>query len=182
MKVSITTKKDIRFNAPVDEALPKEVVKKGMSQYILSNGSFSLIDLIDYLLEFTGPATIYISTWVASQASIQHILDFLENQRCNKLYFLIDPMFKSKQPELHKYLYDTFPGHITEHANHAKFTCIFNDDWNITIETSANLNKNKRLENFRVTEDQGFTDFMKGVFETIQQGIKDGKKLDEVFA
>jgi hypothetical protein len=179
MKTPKLNKMDLAFNKAVDEAFPK--IYKNMSEYAFSNGSFSLIDVIDYVLETAGSSTVYLSSWVASQASINHMIDFFEDQaKINDFHFLLDPMFKSKQEQLYNLIKTHYPGKITEMSNHAKFTVIFNENWNFVIETSANLNKNRRLENFRITEDLNYCYNFKLIFETIQKEAAAGKKIKDI--
>jgi len=43
---------------------------------------------------------------------------------------------------------------------HAKFVLMQNDNWNIVVNTSMNLNANKTIENFQVIDDRELFDFM----------------------
>ena len=174
---------DMAFDKYVEEAFPS--LEKNMSEFVFSNGSFSLIDLIDYILKKTGKAKIDVSTWVASYASINHIIDFLEDQRINEFRFLMDSGFKNTRRELYDHIDKFFPNSIALTRTHSKFTIIHNDEYNFVIETSANLNKNNRLENFRVTEDKTYCDFFRGVFNDIYSKSINQKgfvKINEVYA
>ena len=94
-----TDKIDLSFDNYVEEAFPN--IKKDMCEFTFSNGAFSLIDVIDYLLEKTGTASVDISSWVASYASFNHIIDFLEDQKLNKMRFLMDSGFMRTRKVLH---------------------------------------------------------------------------------
>lgn len=152
-------------NCYADEAFPD--LRNGMCEYAISNGSFSLIDLIDYILEYTGAANMDISTWVASYASVQHVEDFLEENTINNFRFVVDRGFLNTRKPLYDKIKKLYGDVIAVTSNHAKFTIIYNDKYNFVIETSANLNKNNRLENFRVTEDKEYCDFFRSVFDDI---------------
>jgi hypothetical protein len=43
---------------------------------------------------------------------------------------------------------------------HAKFVLMQNNNWNIVVNTSMNLNANKTIENFQVIDDKELFDFM----------------------
>ena len=160
-----TDKIDLSFDNYVEEAFPD--IKKGMCEFAFSNGSFSVIDVVDYILEKTGTASIDISSWVASYASVNHIIDFLEDQRLNKMRFLMDSGFKSTRRELYDHIQKWYPDCIALSSIHAKFVIIYNDKYNFVIETSANLNKNNRLESFRITENKEYCDFFRKTFNDI---------------
>ena len=156
-----------------DEAFPN--LEKGMCEFALSNGSFSLIDLLDYILEFTGSANMDISTWVASYASVRHVEDFLEENRIHNFRFLVDRGFVNTRRPLYNKIIQIYGDVVAVCSNHSKFTIIYNEKYNFVIETSANLNKNNRLENFRVTEDKDYCDFFRGVFDEFFELHKNGE-------
>lgn len=76
---------------------------------------------------------------------------------------------------------------------HAKFCILHNDDYHVVIETSANLNKNTRLETFRITEDRQFCEFFINIFDhffniimpdentKLSSGQKSGDILDKSY-
>ena len=44
--------------------------------------------------------------------------------------------------------------------SHCKYTLISNNEWKIVIRTSMNLNENKRLENFEVSDDENLYNYL----------------------
>ncbi len=156
---------DLSFDSYVEEAFPH--IEKDMCEFCFSNGSFSLIDVIDLVLIKSGVSKVDISSWVASYASFNHIIDFLEDQRLNKMRFLMDSGFMRTRKELYNHIQKWYPDSIALTKTHAKFVLIYNDQYNFVIETSANLNKNNRLESFRVTEDKKYCDFFRQTFDDI---------------
>ncbi len=171
-------------NCYADEAFPN--LYHGMCEYAISNGSFSLIDLLDYILEFTGKAHMDISTWVASYASVRHVEDFLEENHIHNFRFVVDRGFLNTRKVLYNQIRQIHGDVIAVTSNHAKFTIIYNDEYNFVIETSANLNKNNRLENFRITENKEYCDFFRNVFNQIFSLHKSGNlsksTINEIFA
>lgn len=160
-----TDKIDLSFDNYVEEAFP--LIKKDMCEFTFSNGAFSLIDVIDYLLEKTEISNVDISSWVASYGSFNHIIDFLEDQKLNKMRFLMDSGFARTRKELYNHIQKWYPDSIALTQTHAKFVLIYNDNFNFVIETSANLNKNNRLESFRITENKEYCDFFRNTFDDI---------------
>ena len=132
----------------------------GEDTYILSRGQFSLIELIETVLERTGPADVYISTWTAAHAEIDDAFEFLRNGMLLSCHWLFDISFKSRNPAFWTRVIDLFGADMVRQCwNHAKMTMIENDTHKVTILTSANLNKNPRLEYYLIRENAAFFDF-----------------------
>lgn len=140
--------------------------KKGYSAFGMNNGSFSFGDVIEYVLNHTGPAHAMISSWVASQAASEKVVDWLGNRRILSARFLLDRMFTETRRKVYDFIVRKFGlDSIRTSRIHTKFCVLHNEDWFVVIETSANLNKNTRLEIFRITEDKAFCMFFKEMFD-----------------
>ena len=46
-----------------------------------NRGQFSLIDLLDAVLSYTGPARCMVATWTAAKADMTRVKEFLESGR-----------------------------------------------------------------------------------------------------
>lgn len=151
----------IKQNEVVRDFLGK--IEPGCEIFGLTNGGFSLINLIENCLEQVGPADVVISTWTAADADLRMAEEFLRNGLIESLRFLVDASFYSRKPEYCRMLIDEFgEGAIRASKSHAKFVLIGSDKWNLVIRTSANLNENKRTENFEISDDADFYRFMLG--------------------
>jgi len=124
----------------------------GIDLHCLNKGQFSIINVIEEVLEQTGQADVIISTWTASGAEIKKAEQFLNNGKINRLNFIVDRSFKTRQPRYYKTLKEKFGNIIHETNSHSKFILIKNDKWDIVIETSMNLNENKRMEMFKILD------------------------------
>ncbi len=143
-------------------------IAPGCEIFGLTKGDFSLISVIEHLLDQTGPAEIVISTWTAAAADIEIAKKFLVNDRINKIEFLVDQSFRTRQPEYCALLVRTFgPLAVRFSRSHCKFVVITNDRWNLVIRTSMNLNENRRIENFEISDDAGFAAFLLGLRDEI---------------
>lgn len=131
-----------------------------MEIFGLNKGQYSIINIIEIVLEQTGRADVIISTWTAAKAEIQKAKDFLKNGNINKLHFIVDRSFPTRQKKYYDQLIATFGDIVSLTNSHAKFVLIRNDKWNIVIRTSMNLNENKRLENFEISDDKVLFDYL----------------------
>lgn len=132
-------------------------------------GQFSIIDVIVALLGKTGPADVVISTWTAGAADLRRASELMHDRRIRSCRWIVDHSFKNRQPEYLETMVDLFGADsIRSLKTHAKFVVVSNDEWNIVVRTSMNLNENRRLENFDVVDDEAFCrwhlDLTEGVF------------------
>ncbi len=140
-------------------------LKKGMRRFGFTAGQFSMSDLIQHILNQTGPANLYISTWAASSEGLKKTFEFLNNGKLRNIRFMIDSGAKQYRDNQFGALLDKFGDCIRTTRIHAKFFVIRNEKWDIVVRTSANLNRNLRLENFEIDENKDFADFFQRFFD-----------------
>jgi hypothetical protein len=103
---------------------------------------------------------------VASAAASEKVVEWLDNRRLISARFLLDRMFTETRRKVYDFIVRKFGvDSIRTSRVHTKFCVLHNEDWFVVIETSANLNKNVRLESFRVTEDEKYCLFFKQMFD-----------------
>lgn len=132
-------------------------------------GQFSILDALVALLHKTGPADVVVATWTAAAADLRRASELMRDDRIRSCRWIVDLSFKNRQPEYLELMRELFgPDSIRALKTHAKFMLIRNDDWNLVIRTSMNLNENKRLENLDVVDDRELSDWhwslVEGVF------------------
>jgi len=143
-------------------------ISPGCEIFGLTEGDFSLISVIEHLLDQTGPADIVVSTWTAASADIEIAEQFLADERIRKIEFLVDQSFRTRQPQYCAQLVRAFgPLAIRFSRSHCKFVVITNDHWSLVIRTSMNLNENRRIENFEISDDADFAAFLLGLRDEI---------------
>ena len=141
---------------------------RGMETYCLTFGQFSLMDALIALLDKTGPAHVAMSTWAAASADLDRSAEMLRDERLLSLRFVVDCSFPQRQPGYARKLLDLFgEDAIRTTRTNAKFVVMTNDEWNVVVRTSMNLNENPRLENIEVADDPEFAAFMLSVVDTI---------------
>ena len=120
----------------------------------LTRGQFSLTDMIEAILQKTGPAALSISTWTAASASVQSILELLQTGQITSCRWLVDTTFVRRVPALVAQIRKEFgDDSIRVTRTHAKFCTITNDAWKVAIRSSMNLNQNPRLESYELGHD-----------------------------
>lgn len=121
----------------------------------LTRGQFSLTDMIEAILQKTGPAALSISTWTAASASVQSMLELLQTGQITSCRWLVDTTFVRRVPALVAQIRKEFgEDAIRVTRTHAKFATVTNTDWKIAIRSSMNLNQNPRLESYELGHDR----------------------------
>lgn len=136
----------------------------------LTNGQFSLIDIIEHVLTATGPADLAVSTWTMGIYDQDRAAAFYRNGLVRRARWIVDPSMFSRRPELAGSLVQAFGVSSFRAVNtHAKFAVIVSDHLAVVVRSSMNMNPNRRIENFDISEDramaQWFMAIVDGFFE-----------------
>lgn len=168
--------REIRINKT---GLAKEAVgtiEHGQDVYVLTYGQFSLIDVITTILEQIGPSEIIISTWTAAHTNIDIAEELLKSDMITKIRFLLDRSFQTRQPKYFSHIVKTFGTKVIRELRlHSKFIVFQNENWNVVVRTSMNLNENPRMENVEISENKEFANFFVNFTDEI---FKEVKELD----
>ena len=152
--------------------------RDGMELFGLTKGQFSLTDMIEAILKKTGPADLSISTWTAANGDVTRMLELLSSGAIRSCRWLVDLTFMRRCPQLTSEIRAKFGADaIRVTKTHAKFCTITNDDWQIALRSSMNLNQNPRMESFQVGHDPVLCQFLSEVLDDVwkrqDKGIAD---------
>jgi hypothetical protein len=144
--------------------------RDGMELFGLTKGQFSLTDMIEAILDKTGPADLSISTWTAANSDVSRMLGLLSSGAICSCRWLVDMTFMRRCPQLTAEIRAKFGADaIRVTKTHAKFCTIVNNEWQIALRSSMNLNQNPRLESFQVGHDPDLCQFLSKVLDDIWQ-------------
>jgi hypothetical protein len=135
-----------KLNKPSDGILSIiEVVKNGHCSHFFTDGAWSLYELLIALIEVSGPAVMYASTYAMSETSTRCIQKLKQSGMIKQLHCLIDDRAETRSAaslQLLTAIADT----CTLARTHAKVTVLEGAKTSVLILTSANYTENKRLE------------------------------------
>ena len=120
-------------------------VTDGQSVHYASLGDWSTHDLLFFLLEQTGPARVYFTTWAISEYAIRQLYQFIEHGLILELKGIFDYRNGIRKPAELQFL-QKITTDIKAAKCHAKVTVIENDHWGISVVGSANYTRNPRIE------------------------------------
>ena len=120
-------------------------VAQQQSVHYVSLGDWSTHDLLFFLLEQTGPARVYFTTWAISEYAIRQLYQFIEQGLILELKGIFDYRNGIRKPAELQFL-QKITTDIKAAKCHAKVTVIENDNWGISVVGSANYTRNPRIE------------------------------------
>lgn len=141
-------------------------ITPGCEIFGLTGGQFSLIDLLGHCLDCARPATLDLSTWTAAVFDIGVIHKRMMTGDIMAVRFLLDYSYKIRQPESFAALAEGFgveSMRMTE--NHCKFAVIRGPRLNLAIRSTMNLNDNRRLESFEISDDADFAGLLSNTMD-----------------
>lgn len=134
----------------------------------LTRGQFSLIDLITAILKKTGPAKIICCTWSAGLKDVNQVKKLINDKNIQSFTIVTDHSYVTRQAKYAVTMEEAFgKENIRTTEIHAKFTLIQNENYNICIRTSMNLNANKTCENFEIDDDKEIYSFYESFISSI---------------
>jgi hypothetical protein len=147
-----------KFNTNSDDVA--NLLEHGKRIMGLTDGRFSLIDLIRSILSKTGPADVIVTTWSAGIKDANQVAWMKDNNLIKSFTIITDHSYVNRQKAYAVSLEQLFgKENIRTSEVHAKFTLISNDSWKICIRTSMNLNANRTCESFEIDCDHEIFDF-----------------------
>jgi len=132
-----------KANAKLQEVFGR--ISQGQTVPFVSLGDWSTHDLLFFLLEQTGPARVYFTTWAISEYAIRQLYNLIEQGLILELKGIFDYRNGIRKPAELQFL-EKISTEIKPAKCHAKVTVLENDLWGISIVGSANYTRNPRIE------------------------------------
>lgn len=120
-------------------------LEKGKQTHYVSDGDWSMHDIIVELLKQYRPAELYLSTYAIREFAIRQLIMAMERKDLISVNMLLDYRAKTRTPEVFQ-LASMNMSKIFLTSIHAKVTVLRCAHGNITIVGSANWTQNPRIE------------------------------------
>ena len=115
-------------------------------------GQFSLIDALSACVKIVDKPLLTLSTWTAAKSDMDHVFQFLDSGVISGCRWVVDRSFPNRQPDLCERLRGRFGDDtIRVMRVHCKFALLGDENGGLVIQTSANLNRNMRIENLSIS-------------------------------
>lgn len=142
--------------------------ERGERRFLVTKGRFSLLHILSAVLEVTGAADVWVSTWTLGVDDVHHIRRIRDEGRIRSLSLMVDRSFAGRQPAYLEAVRQTFEGSaIWQTRTHAKVLAIRNDEWSVLVHGSLNVNVSPRLEQVAVEDDAELVEFWLSVWREL---------------
>lgn len=118
---------------------------KGVCVFWVSDGDWSMHQMLMAILEVTGPADVYMSTYAMNETAARIIAQLKDDKIISHLYCLLDDRIDVRAAGSLQLIKATANKCTLLHT-HAKVTAVRNFDWKVAVIGSANYTENKRYE------------------------------------
>jgi hypothetical protein len=132
--------------------------------FYISNGKVSSYQLLNYFLDrFNEPANVHITTWGFTELALRQLANRKNAGHIKDLYFVFSDQVKVNKANEYQ-LATSIATAYKKHPCHAKIYLIGTKDFQVTITTSGNLNRNNKLESgticFNENIYKGYADYL----------------------
>lgn len=132
--------------------------------HFTTGGRWSAHNLLHYLIGFTGPVNVWMSTYTISEDAVRLLSIMLDAGSILELHALIDKRFDGRNPRAMQFAKQRFNS-LKLRDCHAKVTVLFNNEWAISMVGSANYSNNPRIERGTIFCSRKVADFDKNWIE-----------------
>lgn len=113
--------------------------------HFVTMGSWSMHQLVIYLLEQIGPSALYMTSWSMTEQPLRALLNMKLQGLITEAHCILSDRLIERTPEVYDVARHVFT-QLKLIKLHAKVCVLENADWCIAIVGSANWTKNPRVE------------------------------------
>ncbi len=138
----------IQFIQEKQKLLLDEVIGElKMNEHIhfFTKNSWTVPDLVLYILSQTGKANVFIASWAMKEFPARRIVKAKQENLIEQLHIKLDHRVKTYDNQVYHFLQKNADTLVLAHC-HAKVTVIENKEWGVVITGSANYSANPRAE------------------------------------
>lgn len=138
--------------AKLSELLPE--LKPNHVYDVITDGHWSMNQMLAYLLSITGTARVWLSSWGVTEGPLKSVLDMVRDERISSLDLILNHRVRLQSPNAFQLLHGVRDdGRIRIHLAkiHAKLIVLHNEHHEIRVMTSANLTRNLRIETYTIS-------------------------------
>ena len=134
------------------------------------NNSTSLHQMLNTILERTGPASVWLSSFSICDEAICSLKWMKDSGLITDLHCILDYSMRKTRMDLLEFLAKISEELILNH-NHTKIILILNEKHSVSLITSANFTENRRWE---VGIEHGLPEVAEILLQFMKEAIKDG--------
>jgi hypothetical protein len=121
------------------------IVQPGTTVKFVTDGAWSMHQMLHYCLELCGPAKVMICTWTITEEPVRAIMRMKDKGMIKDLSVLVDHRIATRSASAMQLL-KSIATDVKLIKSHAKITVILGEKMWMSIVGSANFSRNRRLE------------------------------------
>jgi hypothetical protein len=122
-----------------------EQLQPDQSIKYMTKGAWSMHELLEMLLQKTGPAKVWITTWTITENPLRTLLRLSQEGQIQSLTALLDHRIGKRAPKALQFA-EGIVSKLKLVNIHAKTLVISNENWGVSVVSTANFSKNNRIE------------------------------------
>jgi hypothetical protein len=127
-----------------------DLIQPGRRIYWVSDGNWSMHELLLEILNITGPAIVHISSYAMGETPARILAQLKSTAMIQKLFCVLDSRIDVRTAGSFQ-LIKAISDKCILIETHAKVTVIQNESWSLAVIGSANYTENKRYESGIIT-------------------------------
>lgn len=163
------TQKKMRVmsEANLDEALDWHMAE-GCAYHVISYGDVDSLTFLRHIVKQQRLSYVMLATWCMAKSDAEEMLSWAERGFVGRMDFYVGEIFKSGYRgclDVLDKICALTGGRVARIRNHAKLMCFFGERFSGTIESSANVDTNPRIEQTCITINREVAEFYKSFFD-----------------
>ena len=131
-------------------------LQKNKNIHFNTLGYWNFIDVVKVVISVIGPCSLYLSSWSISNNVVMQLSSMKQSGILKEINGVFD--FRITAHKSNEYtLFKSFANNTILTHNHSKVTLLYNDNWFVTINSSANATENPRNECGVISESENFS-------------------------
>lgn len=141
-------------NLESSKLLADQIGELSGTYFYISNGKVSAYQILSFFLDkFNEPATVHITTWGFTELALRQLANRKQANHIKDLYFVFSDQVKVNKANEYQLATSIATGY-KKHPCHAKIYLIGTENFQVSIITSGNLNRNNKLESGTICFDK----------------------------
>ena len=140
-----------------------------MEMYGILAGQFHFINILEHIVgQIKEPLSLAVASWTIAKFEASRLAMIGRLDHVDQLRIIVDTSMLNLVPKSFSVLRNLIDDDSIRFLRcHCKFAVISSETWNIAIRTSMNLNQNKRLENFEISDCDILASYMRQIVDDI---------------
>lgn len=150
------------------------IISTGKAICYVTKGRWSAHDLLAHILTMTGPSDVWFTSWSMTPKPIEDVIMMVKDGKIRNLSIVLDRRVRTTAPET--VALANFHGVKVRFSDiHAKLIVVNGPSMAVTVITSQNMTKNRRVESGVIFADRDISGFYKNVIEKL---MEDGESFE----